>query len=230
MAKKKLQHFAENRSFAHYFECPYPQLISTPHPNKGHWNQLVFHRQGKLVVEIGCGKGEYTIGLARRYPENNHIGVDIKGARIWRGARTVQDDQLNNAAFIRSQAGLLPFWFGEAEVDEIWITFPDPQPGSRANKRLTSPRYLNMFRKFLKPGGLIHLKTDSQELFEYTLGIISHNGFHVESRTDDIYGSGCKGPLSEIRTFYENIWLDMGKIISHVAFSINHPAYDKDTK
>ncbi|PKP04224.1 MAG: tRNA (guanosine(46)-N7)-methyltransferase TrmB [Bacteroidetes bacterium HGW-Bacteroidetes-6] len=221
MGKKKLQHFAENKTFQHYFEASFSDISEQGSPMAGRWNDSFFCNNGKLVVEIGCGKGEYTIGQAKRFLENNYIGVDIKGARIWRGAKTIQEENLKNAAFIRSQAGLLHLWFAESEVDEIWITFPDPQPGSRKNKRLTSPRYLSMFKKFLKPEGVVHLKTDSRELFEYTNEMISENNLQVVNRVDDIYGTLTDGPLCEIRTFYENMWLAEGKVISYVAFQID---------
>ncbi len=222
MAKKKLQHFAENKTFPHYFESTFAQISESGSNMRGNWKSLFFANSGKLIVEIGCGKGEYTIGQAKRFGNNNFIGVDIKGARIWRGAKTIEEEGMKNAAFIRSQAGLLHLWFAESEVDEIWITFPDPQPGSRKNKRLTSPRYLSMFKKFLKPEGIVHLKTDSSELFDYTIEMIGENNLRVVERVDDIYGTITEGPLCEIRTFYESMWLAEGKTIMYVAFQIDN--------
>lgn len=221
MAKKKLLHFAENKTFRHYFEMPFSQLHTQGHPMKGHWNDDFFSNKGPLIIEIGCGKGEYTVGQARFFPENNYIGIDIKGARIWRGAKTIEEQNIGNAAFIRSQAGLLHYWFDTNEVDQIWITFPDPQPGSRQNKRLTSPRYLRMFTAFLRQGGIVHLKTDSRELFEYTLEVIQDHHLPLHQRVDDIYRTISSGPLCEIRTFYESMWLEQGKTISYIAFGID---------
>lgn len=221
MAKKKLQHFAENKTFAHYFESTFEQLSPSGSPMKGNWRKDFFRNDNPLIVEIGCGKGEYTVGQARYFPDKNFIGIDIKGARIWRGARTIHDEGLKNAAFVRSQAGLLPFWFAPAEVDEIWITFPDPQPGSRQNKRLTSFRYLSMFKGFLKDDGIVHLKTDSRELFEYTLEVIAENNLRIIERIDDLYAVPGDDPLHNIQTFYEKMWLDMGKPISYVSFQLN---------
>jgi tRNA (guanine-N7-)-methyltransferase len=220
MGKKKLQHFAENKTFAHYFEMPFEQLSINGHPNKGYWKEKFFANNNPLIIEIGCGKGEYTVGQAKYYPNKNFIGIDIKGARIWRGARTIRDEQIKNAAFIRSQAGLLEYWFAENEVDEIWITFPDPQPGCRKNKRLTSLRYLNMFRRFLAQNGIVHLKTDSAELFDYTIEVIAQNNLKLIERIDDLYAYPKKEPLYTIQTYYENMWLEQGEKIKYLSFSL----------
>jgi len=220
MAKKKLQHFAENKTFAHYFEMPFEQLSEGGQPLKGKWKADFFKNDHPLVVEIGCGKGEYTVGQAKYFSDKNFIGVDIKGARIWRGARTIEDEGLKNAAFVRSQAGLLPYWFAPGEVDEIWITFPDPQPGCRQNKRLTSPRYLSIFKNFLHENSIIHLKTDSRELFDYTLEVIAENKFRLITSIDDLYATPGNDPLHTIQTFYEKRWLEMGKKICYVSFNM----------
>ncbi|HBG70345.1 MAG: tRNA (guanosine(46)-N7)-methyltransferase TrmB [Bacteroidetes bacterium GWF2_43_63] len=220
MAKKKLQHFAENKTFAHYFEMPFEQLSPNGHPMRGNWKTEFFKNDNPLIIEIGCGKGEYTVGQAKYFPHKNFIGVDVKGARIWRGAKTIEDEKIKNAAFVRSQAGLLQLWFAPGEVDEIWITFPDPQPGCRQNKRLTSMRYLNMFKVFLKENGIVHLKTDSRELFDYTMEVISDNKLTIIERIDDLYAVPGDDPLHNIQTFYEKMWLEMGKKISYVAFQL----------
>ncbi len=220
MAKKKLQHFAENKTFAHYFEMPFVQLSPNGHPMRGQWENQFFGNGNPLIIEIGCGKGEYTVGQAKYFPNKNFIGVDIKGARIWRGARTIKDEGMKNAAFIRSQAGLLHLWFAPGEVDEIWITFPDPQPGCRQNKRLTSMRYLNMFKAFLNENGIVHLKTDSRELFDYTLEVIAGNNLQLIESIDDLYATPGDGPLHTIQTFYEKMWLEMDKKISYMAFRL----------
>jgi len=220
MAKKKLQHFAENKTFPHYFEMPFELLAPAGHPMKGNWRKNFFNNDNPLIIEIGCGKGEYTVGQAKYFPDKNYIGIDNKGARIWRGAKTIQDDHVNNAAFIRSQAGLLHHWFAPSEVDEIWITFPDPQPGSRKNKRLTSFRYLSLFKFFLKEKGIVHLKTDSRELFDFTLEVVAENNLRIIERFDDLYAVPADDPLHNIQTFYEQMWLEMGKKISYVSFQL----------
>ena len=221
MAKRKIAHFAENKTFEHYFEMDFDKLSANGHYFRGQWLNKFFKNNNPLIIEIGCGKGEYTVGQAKMFPEKNFIGIDIKGARIWRGAKTVSDENIPNAAFIRSQAGLLNYWFANSEVDEIWITFPDPQPGARKNKRLTSLRYLKMFEKFLKPSGIIHLKTDSQELFDFTIDVINENNFKIISKIDDLYKNPSNSALYKIQTHYEKIWLDLGKTIKYISFSIN---------
>src|ERR1051325_9312258 len=173
MGKMKLQRFAENQTFTNLLQ---PKLGYPPEgfTLKGKWNKDFFKKDQPIVLELGCGRGEYTIGLARRFPDKNFIGIDIKGARLWRGAKTGMEENLTNVGFLRILIDQIQYFFGENEVSEIWITFPDPQPQlSRERKRLTHPQFVNRYAGFLKPNGIIHLKTDSTSLYEYTLETIA---------------------------------------------------------
>jgi tRNA (guanine-N7-)-methyltransferase len=172
------------------------------------------------VLELGCGKGEYTITLAQRFPEKNFIGIDIKGARLWRGAKTATEQQLQNVAFIRTRIDFIESFFAPCEVDEIWITFPDPQPKA-ARKRLTSPLFLSRYRKFLKPGGYIHLKTDSRALHEYTKTLAAHNHLKVWESNAGIYGPGVTDDVLSIKTHYEQLFLKKGLPITYLKFGID---------
>lgn len=227
MAKKKLAQFAENLTFPFFFQLTYDELTAKRFTYKGSWKKDFFKNSNPLVLEIGCGKGEYTTGLAKMEPNKNYIGIDIKGARMWRGAKTVQEEALPNVAFIRSQAGLLTEWFDKDEVDEIWFTFPDPQPGARENKRLTSPRYLQIFSNFISPNGCFHLKTDSTTLYNYTLDVVSENNHSLLCNYDNVYAQVPNGPLAEIQTFYEKMWLKEGKLIRYVSFRLNPSVYER---
>lgn len=224
MAKKKLQRFKEVSDSSRVVEVGYFDTQKGSIQLKGQWNKQFFNNTNDLVLELGCGKGEYTVGMARYYPKRNFIGVDIKGARIWRGAKTIDEEKINNAGFLRTQIGLLPHFFDKNEVSEIWITFPDPQPGSRVNKRLTSPRFLHRYAMFLKPEGVIHLKTDSDLMYAYTLETITEEKHILIQSDSDIYANQNSGPLTDIRTFYEQMWLEQGKKIKFIAFKLN-PAY-----
>lgn len=230
MAKKKLQRFDENRTFPFFFESHYMALQNESFALKGKWKSDFFKNDHPLVLELGCGKGEYTVGLAKRFPEKNFIGIDIKGARMWRGAKTVSEEEMNNVAFLRTRIGLIESFFASAEVDEIWITFPDPQPGGRANKRLTSPRFLKKYQSILSPNHQIHLKTDSDLLFEYTSEVVEDNNLALIQRSADINIDFSEGPLVEICTFYEGIWRSQGIPIKYISFSIPRDTvlYEKD--
>ena len=171
------------------------------------------------MVELGCGKGEYTVGLAKSDPSRNFIGVDIKGARIWRGAKTVEEEKIPNAAFLRTEIENIEAFFAPGEVEEIWITFPDPQM-QKTRKRLTSTRFLGYYRNILGDNGVISLKTDSPFLYEYTRRLVKLNGFEVITDTDDLYGSGNADPVSSIKTFYEQQWLSRGKKIKLLSFRL----------
>lgn len=220
MAKKKLQRFDENRTFPFFFESDYFSLQKEQFRLKGKWKSDFFRNDHPIVLELGCGKGEYTVGLAERYPAKNFIGIDIKGARMWRGAKTVSDKEISNVAFLRTRIGLINEFFDLHEVDEIWITFPDPQPGCRANKRLTSPRFLHKYQQILNEEHIIHLKTDSDLLFEYTSEVISENNLKLIERSADINKDYIEGALVEIMTFYETIWRNQGIPIKYISFSI----------
>jgi len=219
--KKKLQHFAENETFGNLFQLHYEQLVRG-FDLKRNWSPGFFDNENDLVLELGCGKGEYTTGLAARYPNKNFIGVDIQGARLWRGLKTVEEKKLSNAAFIRVRINLVPFIFGKDEVSEIWITFPDPRARkSDAKKRLTSPEFLERYKSFLKPGGIIHVKTDNIIFFENTLDVIKEGGHQLLFSTYDVYDEGFDNEITQIQTFYEKIWLANGTKIKYLKFSLN---------
>lgn len=224
MGKNKLSRFAENLSFEHVVQPTFEELVQERFALKGSWNRDRFKRDAPLVLELGCGRGEYCLGLAALRPERNYLGVDIKGARIWRGARNAVDLGLGNVAFLRTHVDHLLQCFGPQEVDEIWLTFSDPQIG-KARKRLTSPLFLERYKQILKPGGLIHLKTDSPLLYEYTLEQIAAHGLRTHEQSSDVYAdlvhraSPEEQAVLAIRTYYERMWLEEGRTIHYVRFS-----------
>ncbi len=221
MGKKKLQRFEELRTLERVFQ-PEGMFLDRVYELRGNWNKKVFNNNQPLILELGCGKGEYTVGLAKRNPQNNYIGVDIKGARIWRGAKTINDENILNAAFLRTHIDQLAAFFDTNEIAEIWITFPDPQPQlSRTRKRLTSPKFLTIYKRLLAPGGVIHLKTDNRPLYEYTLEVIKAEGLELISHSDDIYSDHKEGVLTEVQTTYEKRFLAQGLSIHHIAFGLN---------
>lgn len=217
MGKNKLQKFSDMESFGCVLQYPRHILIDKGFPFKGSWNNDFFARANPITLELGCGKGEYTVALADANPDRNFIGVDIKGARMWKGAKEVEDKKMDNAAFLRTEIEMIQQFFAPDEVDEIWITFPDPQM-QKTRKRLTSSRFLNYYRSFLRPDGVINLKTDSPFLYEYTRRLVTLNGFEILTDTDDLYGSGMADPVSSIKTFYEQQWLSRGKTIKLISF------------
>lgn len=221
MAKDKLRKFAEINNYSHVIQ-PKREKLLEDFELKGKWNKNFFEEDQPLVIELGCGKGEYTVGLAQKFPEKNFLGIDIKGARIWKGATTVQALEMKNAGFLRSQIELVDHAFGENEVDEIWITFPDPQiKFKRTKHRLTHPDFLAKYRMILKPGGTVHLKTDSEFLYGYTLGILQNENATIEIANHDIYHPDTKdlpSYLYEIQTHYENLFLKEGKKITYLKF------------
>lgn len=220
MGKDKLKKFEETLGFGNFIQIPFEQL-KHPFPFKGRWSNDFFGNTNPLVLEIGCGKGEYTLGLAGRFPDKNFIGIDIKGARMWRGAKTAIENNIGNAAFLRSQAGLLHHFFAADEVSEIWFTFPDPYlRKSKANKRLTSKRYLGFFSAFLKPQAIIHLKTDNAALFDYTLGVIAENNFRLLYHTRNVYSTETDNEICSIQTFYEKMFLAQGMNIHYLRFTM----------
>ena len=214
MPKKKLIHFQENLTFSHLFQVKYRELITDYHL-RSKWKTKFFRNENPIILELGCGKGEYTIGLAEKYPGRNFIGIDLKGARLWRGCKTVNEKGLKNVAFIRSQVDHIERFFSPGEVSEIWITFPDPQP-RKERKRLTSPVFLERYKKILNPGGIIHLKTDNHEFFLYTLEIVIRHDLQILFVTEDLYNSGCNEDVISIQTFYERIWIEKGKKICYL--------------
>ena len=220
MGKNKLARWTELGSYINVIQPEIADVSGKDHPIKGRWNQELFKNENPIVLELGCGKGEYTIGLANRFPNNNFIGIDIKGARMWRGAKTANEQNLSNVAFLRTRIEFINSFFSAGEVDEIWITFPDPHPGGRnSNKRLTSPWFLNSYRLFLKDKGLIHLKTDNTELYTFTKKVISFNNLETIFSTVDLYSEKTDNILS-IRTHYEKIFLDAGLKINCLSFRL----------
>lgn len=222
MGKDKLRRFAENETFPNMFQAQYIDLErENGFSLKGVWRRDFFKNNNPIVLELGCGKGEYTVGLGRKYKDKNFIGVDIKGARMWRGCKTSIEENLNNIAFLRTHVQIIDKYFSEGEVDEIWITFCDPQL-KKPNKRLTSPRFLDIYSRILKPGGIIHLKTDSQELYDYTLeGVLIPNNYKIHYNTNDLYSTDDMHEVKEIKTYYENIYLKENKPITYLEFEIN---------
>ena len=219
MGKGKLEKFADMASYPHVFEYPYSVADNVAFDMKGKWHEKFFGNDRPIVLELGCGRGEYTVGLARRYPEKNFIGVDIKGARMWTGATDALKEGLTNAAFLRTNIEIIDRFFAPGEVSEIWLTFSDPQM-KKATKRLTSTYFMNRYRRFLVPDGLVHLKTDSNFMFTYTKYMIEANHFPVEFMTDDLYHSGMDDDILSIRTYYEQQWLDRGLNIKYIQFHL----------
>lgn len=221
MGKDKLRRFRENLEFDCFLQPEFEQVFRCDHPIKGHWNRDFFRNDRPIVLELGCGKGEYTVALAERDPSRNYIGVDIKGARMWRGAKTATERRMPNVGFLRTRIEFLAALFAEGEVAEIWITFPDPQLKSRrVKKRLTSPLFLALYAQLLRPDGLIHLKTDSQHLYGYTNEAIRRYGLPCAVASPDIYGSGLADEVLSVKTAYERRFLDMGLPITYTRFSL----------
>ena len=218
--KNKLQHFAENATFDNMFQLGYEEVIEG-FEFKGNWNKGFFKNSNKIILELGCGKGEYTVGQAQMFPNTNFIGIDIKGARIWRGLKNTDEKELENVAFIRTRINLLEYFFDKNEVSEMWITFPDPHPSKiREKRRLTSPQFLNRYYDVLKPDGVVHLKTDNIIFFEYTLDVIKENGHKLLYSTYDVYGEKNDDVLTSIQTYYEKKWLEFGTKIKYLKFSL----------
>ena len=221
MGKNKLRKFKELESNPLVLQYPYGQLAATPFPLKGRWGADFFHNDKPIVLELGCGKGEYTVGLARRHPDCNFLGIDIKGARMWTGATAAMRDGMGNVAFLRTTIELLGAFFAPGEVSEIWITFPDPQM-RKVNKRLTGTRMLTLYRTILAPGGIVHLKSDSPFLYTYTKMMAEYNHLDILASSADIYTEYQPGhPLVDIRTHYERQWLDRGLTIKYLSFTLD---------
>lgn len=221
MGKNKLAKFAEMETFPHVFQFPFARLQQEDFPLKGEWSKSFFKNDNPIVVELGCGKGEYAVGLARRFPHKNFIGMDVKGARIWTGAKESYEEGLDNVAFIRGEIEMLESFFGSDEIDEIWITFPDPQM-KKTSKRLTSTRFLNKYMSVLKHEAIIHLKTDSPFLYTYTKALVELNQLPIQVITEDLYASGKADEILEIKTYYERQWLDRGLTIKYIRFAPIH--------
>lgn len=223
MGKGKLAKFAEMETFRNVFQYPYSVIDNVPFEMKGRWREDYFKNDNPIVLELGCGKGEYAVGLAKMFPDTNFIGVDIKGARMWTGAKAALDAGLGNVAFLRTNIEIIDRFFAPGEVQEIWLTFSDPQMKNE-RKRLTSTYFLERYRRFLVDGGLIHLKTDSNFLFTYTCEMVRENKLPVEISTIDLYhdgnlDAGTRNILG-IRTYYESMWLDRGLNIKYIKFHL----------
>ena len=219
MAKNKLKRFADMVRYSNVIAPGFDEVFRADFRLKGRWAAEIFGNGNPLVLELGCGKGEYTVALAQKYPEKNFIGVDIKGARIWVGATHALQNKLSNVVFLRTRIEFICSCFASGEVSEIWLTFPDPQPQqSRENKRLTSGRFLQFYRQILQPDGTVHLKTDSESLFEYTRKVVKANALQVISCTDDLYNSGCADDILSVQTHYEKMFIKKGFTIKYMKF------------
>ncbi len=221
MGKKKLIHFKENKTFPNLFQYNFYELKNKEFPLKGKWHKEYFRNNNPIILELGCGKGEYTTNLAISNPHRNYIGIDIKGARIWVGCKTAIENNMDNVAFIRTKVELSDYFFDKNEVSEIWLTFPDPQPKKRREKRcLTSSKFLDIYKQILVPGGNIYLKTDNTQLYHYTLDIIKEYKHKLIYKTDNIDKSDVDNKPLSIETFYESMFREEGSTIKFIEFSL----------
>jgi len=221
-SKNKLKRFNENETFSNVFQPTREEIVSDKFKLKGKWNTDFFKNDNPIVLELGCGKGEYSVSLGERFPEKNFIGIDIKGARFWRGAKTALENDMNNVAFIRTQIELIDLLFTENEVSEIWITFPDPQiKYKRTKHRLTNATFLAKYKTVLKEEGVVHLKTDSEFMHGYTLGLLHGAGHEVLYANHNVYNNeGAPEEVTAIQTFYEKQYLEVDKAITYTRFKI----------
>ena len=235
MGKGKLAKFADMETYRNVFQYPYSVLSDVPFTMRGHWRDQFFHNDNPIILELGCGKGEYAVELAKAHPDRNYIGVDIKGARMWTGATRALQEGIENVAFLRTNIEIIDRFFAEDEVQEIWLTFSDPQM-KNPRKRLTSTYFMQRYRRFLIDRGIIHLKTDSNFLFTYTTLMVEKNSLPLIARTDDLYGNQCTAnsehgtavanstlytlhsTLTTIQTYYEQMWLSRGISIKYMQF------------
>jgi tRNA (guanine-N7-)-methyltransferase len=221
-SKNKLKRFKENEIFSNVFQPKREELVDSEYELKGNWNANVFKNDNPIVLELGCGRGEYSVELARKFPKKNFIGIDIKGARFWRGAKTALEDNIPNVAFIRTQIEIVDFVFAENEVDEIWITFPDPQiKYKRTKHRMTNSQFLKRYKTILKPEGFVNLKTDSEFMHGYTLGLLHGEGHEVLYANHNVYKQeGSPEEVTSIQTYYESQYLEQNKPITYIKFKI----------
>lgn len=228
--KNKLAKWTDNLTFGNVYQPKTSEVLNTNYHLKGKWNTAVFKNNHPIVLELGCGKGEYSVGLAKEFPEKNFIGLDIKGNRIWKGAKEAFESSMKNVVFVRTRIDFITSIFEENEVDEIWITFPDPQPKDRQErKRLTSPLFTERYKKILKPNGIIHLKTDHEGFFKYTLQEIKDNNYHLLEHTFNLYAEKIADldektqRILSIKTFYENLFSQKGHHIHYLKFQFKKP-------
>ena len=221
-SKNKLRRFRENETFSNVYQPGREDVLNNTFSLKGNWNKEVFKNDNPIVLELGCGKGEYSVELARRYPNTNFIGVDIKGSRFWRGAKTAVEENIPNVAFLRTQIELIENCFGTNEVDEIWITFPDPQiKYKRTKHRLTNAEFLARYKNILKKEGIVNLKTDSEFMHGYTLGLLHGAGHKVLYANHNVYrNEGAPEVVTAIQTFYESQYLEQNKPITYIKFQL----------
>lgn len=220
MGKNKLSKFADMETYRHVFQVSSHEIRGGGSFNlKGQWNEIFFKNNHPIVLELGCGKGEYTVGLAALFPEKNFIGVDIKGARMWTGAKSSLEKGLTNVAFLRTNIEMIHHFFAANEVSEIWLTFPDPQM-KKVTKRLTATNFMNSYQQFVKPDGTIHLKTDSNFMFTYTSLMVKANEYPVLFSSDDLYASDLNDPILQIKTYYEQQWLNRGLTIKYIKWTL----------
>lgn len=221
-SKNKLKRFKENETFTNVFQPTREEVVGDLFIHKGKWASNFFKNNNPIIVELGCGKGEYTIGLAEKNPNINYVGIDIKGARFWRGAKTAVDNNLPNVAFVRTQIELINHIFENQEIDEIWITFPDPQiKYKRTKHRMTNSEFLQLYKKILKPNGIVNLKTDSEFMHGYTLGLLHGEGHEVLYANHNVYkNEGAPNEVTSIQTFYEKQYLEINKAITYIRFKI----------
>jgi tRNA (guanine-N7-)-methyltransferase len=221
VGKNKLKKFAEMATYSHVVQAPFDEVFHSNHALYGKWKEQFFGNDNPVVLELGCGKGEYTVGLARLFPGKNFIGVDIKGNRMHRGATDVLNEGLKNAGFLRTRIEAIHAFFAPSEVDEIWLTFPDPQI-KKFRKRLTSTRFLSAYGRFLKPGGIVHLKTDSLFMYTYTRELLKANDITPLVDETDLYSNGYQDDILGIQTYYEKKWLDHGIPIKYLKFELQN--------
>ncbi len=223
MGKGKLAKFADMETYRNVFQYPYSVVSDVPFNMRGQWRQHYFHNDNPIILELGCGKGEYAVELAKANPDRNYIGVDIKGARMWTGATRALQEGIENVAFLRTNIEIIDRFFAEDEVQEIWLTFSDPQM-KNPRKRLTSTYFMERYRHFLTDGGIIHLKTDSNFLFTYTKYMVEKNRLPVDVETDDLYHCSLLPPdashLLSIQTYYEQMWLARGLNIKYLRWRL----------
>jgi tRNA (guanine-N7-)-methyltransferase len=221
-SKNKLKRFKENETFSQVFQPTREEVVGNLFSLRGKWNTDFFNNNNPIILELGCGKGEYSVGLAQKYPDKNFIGIDIKGARFWRGAKTAVETGLENVAFVRTQIELINHIFVENEVDEIWITFPDPQiKYKRTKHRMTNSQFLQLYKKILKKDGVVLLKTDSEFMHGYTLGLLHGEGHDVLYANHNVYvNEGSPAEVTDLQTFYEKQYLEINKAITYIRFKI----------